>query len=65
MAEKRCLKEDVLSTVSRTIDFAMYNAAQNMELTIKVDTGNIPHYEAYIDGVCIPPKNGDLRAEKR
>ena len=60
MAEKRCLKEDVLSTVSRTLDYALDNAAQTVELTIKIEAGSVPMYEAYVDGACLARKNGDL-----
>lgn len=60
MAEKRCLRKDILSTVSKAIDFALENNAQEMEITISVVAGELPGFNVNIDGLCLPPKNGDL-----
>lgn len=58
MAE-RCLKHEILSTVSKVFDAAVENHAAEMEMTIKVKR-NIATYEVYFEGICIALKNGDL-----
>lgn len=58
----RCLKAEVLRTISQIYDAAEERDAQKLEIVISIEKGFATYYTEY-NGIC-KDKNGDLDAEE-
>lgn len=58
----RCLKAEVLRTISQIYDAAEKQYAQELEIVISIENGFAKYYTEY-NGIC-KDENGDLNAEE-
>lgn len=62
LMKERCLKAEVLQTISKIYDAAEERDAHKLDIVISIENGFAKYYKEY-NGIC-KDKNGDLSAEE-